>query len=499
MADDAVSDPDSGKVPPHVWRIACVVVFGALMSTLDTSLVNIGLHTIGADLHAGLGAVQWIASGYLLALAVSLPLCGWLVRRFGGAPVWIGAMIAFTITSALCAAATTLPMLIAMRVLQGLAAGLLLPAGQAIIGAAAGPKRLGRVMSVIGIAVVVAPAIGPTLGGLLLRWSSWEWLFLINVPLGILAVILGWRVIPRGDGGQAGSLDVRGLLLTALGLPLLVYGVTEVGQKGSIAAVSAWLPTLIGAGLLSTYVAVAHRRTHPILDLTMFRNRTFAAASVATAFNGAALFGTMLVLPLYFQQVHHQSVVSTGLSLILFGVGGMIAMPLAARFSERFGGGRVGFAAAVLAAVTSFPFIFLGDDPNMILLQALLLVRGFSIGLTAMPVITAAYATVRKNQLPDAAALINIAQRVGGSVGSALLAVVLSRAVANGLSSADAFQHTYAWLAATSVVAAVGAIGLLGIGPDINEQTLVDIDKKDDELRTAGDAYEELSSTNAND
>ncbi|WP_018178823.1 DHA2 family efflux MFS transporter permease subunit [Jongsikchunia kroppenstedtii] len=497
MESDAV-EADTGNVPRHVWRIAGVIVFGALMSTLDTSLVTIGLHTIGVDLHADLGAVQWIASGYLLALAVSLPVCGWLIRRFGGAPVWIGAMAAFTITSALCAAATTLPMLIAIRVLQGLAAGLLLPAGQAIIGAAAGPKRLGRVMSLIGIAVVVGPAIGPTVGGLLLRWSSWEWLFLINIPLGIMAVILGLRVIPRGDGGQAGPLDVRGLVLTALGVPLLVYGVTEIGEKGSVTAVSAWLPTLAGVVLLALYVVVARRSEHPILDLAVFRDRTFSAATIATAFNGAALFGTMLVLPLYFQQVRHESVVSTGVSLILFGVGGMIAMPVAAQLSERFGAGRIGFLGAALAAVTSFPFIFLSSDPNAILLQALLLIRGFAIGLTAMPVITAAYATVQRSQLPDAAALVNIAQRIGGSVGSAILAVVLYRATASGMNSADSFTQVFAWLAGTSVVAAISAVGLLRIGAERPTKTSV-VDIEYDELRIDMEADRKLSATKSND
>lgn len=194
----AATVPALEPIPARVWRVAGVVVFGAVMSMLDTSLVNIGLNSIATDLGAALDSAQWIASGYLLALAVTLPLCGWLGRQFGMDRVWLTALAGFTITSALCALAPNIGWLIGFRIAQGLAAGLLVPAGQTLLGQVAGPQRLGRVMSVVGIAVVAAPAIGPTVGGVMLANLDWEWLFLINIPFGLVAFVLGRRVLPRG-------------------------------------------------------------------------------------------------------------------------------------------------------------------------------------------------------------------------------------------------------------------------------------------------------------
>ena len=189
-----------------VWRLAWVIVFGAFTSGLDASLANIGLDTIRTDLHTTLDRVQWVSSGYLVALAVSLPICGWLGRRVGTGRLWLAALAAFTLASGLCAAAPGIGALVALRVVQGLAAGLLIPAGQTILGRAVGPGRLGRVMATLGIVVTVAPAIGPIVGAAVLHSLSWRWLFLINLPIGALGIALGLRYVPRGRGEAVAPL-----------------------------------------------------------------------------------------------------------------------------------------------------------------------------------------------------------------------------------------------------------------------------------------------------
>src|SRR5215469_6280356 len=191
-------------IPAAVWRLAAVVVLGAFMSNLDTSVVNVGLDRIGVGMHSTLGSAQWVASGYLLALAAAMPVTGWLTRRFGAGWLWLGTLAAFTLTSAACATASTMSELIMLRVLQGLAGGMLIPAGQVMLARAAGPARMGRVMSTVGVAVVLAPVVGPVVGGLLIS-ESWRWLFLINAPIGVAGLIAGFFVIPRTDGrGEAG-------------------------------------------------------------------------------------------------------------------------------------------------------------------------------------------------------------------------------------------------------------------------------------------------------
>lgn len=184
------------RIPGSVWRIATVVILGALMAGLDTSLVKVGPATIAHRLSASLADTQWITSGYLLALAATLPLCGWLTRRFGAGRTWLVAIGAFTVASALCAVAPTLPVLIGARLLQGAAAGILMPTGQSVMVRAAGRALLSRLTSTAGVALVIGPALGPGLGGLLISHAGWQWLFLVNVPVGVIAVIAGLR-IPR--------------------------------------------------------------------------------------------------------------------------------------------------------------------------------------------------------------------------------------------------------------------------------------------------------------
>ncbi|GAB2550516.1 DHA2 family efflux MFS transporter permease subunit [Nocardia heshunensis] len=457
----AVAPPaDSDKIPAHVWRTAAVVVFGAVMGMLDTSLVNIGLHTIGADLGASLSTIQWVASGYLLALGVSLTVCGWLARRVGVTRLWMGALVAFTITSGLCALAPTAGWLIVLRILQGLSAGLMIPAGQTILGQAAGPQRMGRVMGVVGIAVVGAPAIGPTIGGLMLANWSWEWLFLINIPLGLIGLALGLRYLPRTAGTEVQRLDVISVILAGGGVSAVVYGLSEVGTTGSATSLSVWLPVVLGLAGLGAFAARALRATRPLLDIRLFGNRAFRAATTAGSFAGGAMFGVMVLLPLYFQVLHGTGLIRTGVDLLSFGLGGVIMLPLGGRLTDRFGGGRVAVIGNFLIAAAVLPLAFLPVDANGILIQLLLFAAGLATAVGAMPLVSAAYGSVRHDQLPDATALVNIMQRVGGAIGVAIIAVILSRATASGWALVTGYHIAFGALAVLSLCASAASMVL---------------------------------------
>ncbi|WP_084484478.1 DHA2 family efflux MFS transporter permease subunit [Nocardia anaemiae] len=456
----AATAPALEPIPARVWRVAGVVVFGAVMSMLDTSLVNIGLNSIATDLGAALDSAQWIASGYLLALAVTLPLCGWLGRQFGTDRVWLTALAGFTVTSALCALAPNIGWLIGFRIAQGLAAGLLVPAGQTLLGQAAGPQRLGRVMSVVGIAVVAAPAIGPTIGGVMLANMDWEWLFLINIPFGLVAFVLGRRVLPRAEAtGNGGRFDAIGFALIGVGLSALVYGLGEFGSRGAISAPTVWVSVLVGVFALGLFVARSVRGGG-LLDVGLFRHPVFATANAANLFAGASLFGSMLLLPLYFQVLHREGLIATGLLLMSFGIGGVIALPVGGRLTDRYGGGVVAVVGSAVTVAATVPFALADAAMNPVVVQVLLLIRGVATGLTGVPIVAAAYASVRPEQLPDAASFVNILQRVGGSIGAALLAVVLYRAAAAGLPVDAGFRQAFWWLTAASVVSLVASLVL---------------------------------------
>src|ERR1700749_4203138 len=196
VSQDPPAQPEP-RIEPHVLRVAIVIILGAIMSVLDTTIVNVALHDLSSDLNASLGQIQWVITGYLLSLAAVIPITGWAVRRFSARKLYLIALVVFTLGSALCALATNSTELIAFRVLQGVGGGMLTPIGQMILVKAAGPRNLPKVMSLIGVPIVLAPVFGPTLGGLLLQSVGWEWIILINVPVGILALTMAWRLLPH--------------------------------------------------------------------------------------------------------------------------------------------------------------------------------------------------------------------------------------------------------------------------------------------------------------
>ncbi len=449
------------RIEPHVWRIAAVVVVGAIMSILDTTIVNVALDTLGRDLHSSLADIQWVATGYLLALAAVIPVSGWAAGRFGAKRLWLASVVLFTLGSALCGVAWSTGSLIAFRVLQGIGGGMIMPVGQMVLTRAAGPARLGRVMSVVGLAMILAPIFGPTIGGLMIDNLDWRWIFYVNVPVGIVGLAMGMRMLPSSEEGvQRTRLDRIGLALLTAGLPLLVYGLAEIGQHGSISSAQAYVPLLVGAAALIAFVAHALRAAEPLLDIRLFREPSFGAAAVTTFILGAGLFGAMIVMPLYFQLVRGEDAVTTGLLLIPQGVGAALAMPLAGRLSDRLGGGRLALAGLAVTLLTTIPFTALGASTSYLLIGAVMLGRGFGIGLTMMPAMTAAYSRLEPSDIAHATPQLNVLQRVGGSIGIALLTVVLQHGLGGAHSpdaAASAFGHTYLWVLGMTVIAAIPA------------------------------------------
>ncbi|WP_225729220.1 MULTISPECIES: DHA2 family efflux MFS transporter permease subunit [unclassified Nocardia] len=444
-------------IPTEVWRIAGVVVFGAVMSMLDSSLVNVGLQTITNRLDTDLGTAQGIVSGYLVALAIALPVCGWLGRRFGPRRVWLCALSIFTFSSGLCAVAPNVGFLIAARILQGLSGGLLMPTGQAILGQVAGPKRIGRVMSMVGIAVVAAPAIGPAIGGLTISIASWRWLFAINLPVGLIALTLGLRRLPRGQPNTPSTIDAAGFVIAALGLGLGIYGLSAVSTIKSMSNVSVWACLAASLAAIVVFTVRSLRRTDPLLNMRMFRSPVFATANAANLLTGISMFGLTTLQPLCFQLLYGDAPGRTGLLLLVYGLGALVALPLGGRVTDRFGGGIVSMTGCVLLIGSTVPFVFTGASVDLIVIEILLFIRGIAVGLTGMPLVSAAYAAVERSQMPDAAAFVNIMKRIGGAIGVALVAVVLYRAKMTGAPVSTGFAHAFTWMTAVTAASLIAS------------------------------------------
>ena len=452
-----------------VIRIGCAVVLGSIMSVLDTTIVNVALNTLSIDLHTSLDSIQWVVTAYLLALAAVIPISGWATRRFGTKRLYIGAIILFTLGSGLCGLAWSTTSLIAFRVLQGIGGGLILPVGQTALARAAGPRRIGRAMSMVGIPTVLAPIIGPTVGGLLLEHLSWHWIFYVNIPVGIVAVLVAVRFLPADRPEPAGRLDLTGLFLLAIGLPATIYGLAEI-QSGHTVR---WVASLVGGlALIAAFAWHASRVPEPLLDIRLYRKPTFVAASVATFCLGAAIFGAMILLPLYFQNVRGTDPVVTGLLLIPQGVGVAIAMGITGRLVDRMGGGIVALGGVTITALFTLPLVFIGAHTPYVWISATLVARGIGVGSSMMPSMAAAFAVLRPDEIHDASPQLNVIQRVGGSVGTAILAVILSHNVLDASASrggkppepaalARAFGDTFWWAVGITAAAAVPAAFLM--------------------------------------
>ncbi|MFG1999993.1 DHA2 family efflux MFS transporter permease subunit [Spirillospora sp. NPDC048911] len=460
----AAAMPPPARFSPELRRVIAALVLGGVLVMLDSTIVNIALHTLSAELDTTLAGVQWVVTAYTLAMGLVIPVSGWLARRAGARRLVVAATATFTVASLLCGLAQDPAQLIAFRVLQGLAGGLMMPVGQIILVRAAGPDRLPRVMAVLGLPMIMAPVVGPTLGGLLLEHASWEWIFLVNVPVGIVATWLAWRMLPSdGAGEKAGPLDVPGLALAAAGTVGLTYGLAEAGEPGGALAGAVWAGG--GAVLLALFVLRSLRVRRPLLDVRLFRNAGFAAASLASFTLSAAMFGGMILLPLYFQTVRHEDAVATGLLVAPQGLGAAAAMWASGRITERLGAGLTSLLGGLVAVVTTVPYVLVTEDVSYPLLALAMVGRGIGIGLSAMPPMTAAFQALSPAQIADASPQLTVLQRVGASVGTAIFAVALQQGLDGAGTAparqADAFGGAFGWVLAVTAVAVLPAVVLM--------------------------------------
>src|SRR5690348_3423901 len=261
------------KLDATVLKIAGVIVLGAIMSILDVTVVSVALPTFQTEFHASYAQVAWTMTGYTLALATVIPLTGWAADRFGTKRLYMLALLLFCAGSGSCAAAHSIGQLVGFRVLQGLGGGMLMPLGMTIMTRAAGPQRMGRLMAILGIPMLLGPICGPILGGWLIEAASWHWIFLINLPIGVVALCYAAWALPKDRPQPSESFDFLGMAMLSPGLALFLYGVSSLPATGTVTATKVWLPMLVGGLLVIGFVAYSFRPRHPLLDLRLFRNR----------------------------------------------------------------------------------------------------------------------------------------------------------------------------------------------------------------------------------
>jgi len=432
---------------PAVWKIAGVVLLGPLMTSLDATVVNVSLSTLSHELRAPLTTIQWVTSGYLLALSLILPLSGWLVDRIGAKRVYLGCFTAFTLTSMLCGLATSAEALITFRVLQGMAGGLIAPMAQMVIARVAG-RQVARVMGFMVMPVLIGPILGPVVAGAILQSAGWPWIFFINLPIGVLATVLAFWLLPKDDdAAYPRTFDLKGFLLLSPGLVLLLHSLESLGSNPGTARFSE-MELLVSLGFLAAFALHATRRGPlALIDVQLFRDRTFSAAAATQFLSNAVAFGGQMLLPLYLLMARNASPGSAGWLLAPAGLGMLLSYPMMGTLTERFGPRKVSSSGALLALMGTLPFALfgaLGLPASTVSIS--LFVRGLGLGAINLPSIASAYASIPKQTIPVATTALNIVQRLGGPVATTLLAIFLHARL--GVSPTDnkhAFAATF-WL-----------------------------------------------------
>lgn len=424
-------------VDPRVWRIGTVTVLGTVMSVLDTTIVNVALEPLGKALKATRGDIAWVVTAYLLAIAAVSPIAGWAGRRWGTRTVYLWSLALFTLGSLACGLAWDTASLVVARVLQGAGGALLMPIGQSIIVTAAGRENLGRVMGTLGVPTVLAPVVGPTLGGWLLETFSWRAIFLINLPIGVLAFVLALRMLPRDEGQPTYPLDVLGLVLGSVGVTTLTYGLSQpAGANPTIVRVGVIVPVAVGLAVLAAFARHALRREHPLLDLRLFKDRTYSLSSASVLVNGMTSLGGLILLPFYLQTVRHESATTTGLLVAPTAIGVVLLMRRSGTLTDRYGGGRVATIGTAIVVVSTLPLAWITDDSSYAFICTAMFFRGVGTALCGMPLMAAALRTIAPLKSGDATTQLFVLQRVGGALGTALFVVVLTRSGSFGTSYA---------------------------------------------------------------
>jgi EmrB/QacA subfamily drug resistance transporter len=464
MTEAAVERADAdAKLSPQVRMALTALIVGGIAAILDSTMVTLAIHTLVVKLRSSDGTIQWVTTGYLLAMAVAIPTTGWAEARWGGRRAWIGALLLFVLGSILSALSWNDASLIGFRILQGFAAGLIIPLIQTLAVRAAGGHPSSRLMATVSLPLALGPIFGPVIGGVILNWLSWRWLFLVNVPVIAVGLVLAMRFLPADrpvpDAARP-RLDVVGLALLAPALATILLGLSNLSEDGSIddAGVLVWL--LVGIALLAGFVAWALHRggRPPIVDIRLLRLRSLGSASAVLFTAGAAMYAATFLLPLYYQQLRGETVLHAGLILIPQGIGALAGRLVVGRLVDRFGGRTVTIASFLLAAAATVPFALAGPYTSQWWLGAVLLVRGLGIGAVLIPSMSVAYQDVPLAGIPHATMNTRIAQQVGASFGVAIVAVALQSQLAHGATSA--FQGAFWWAVGITIAATIPAIAL---------------------------------------
>jgi EmrB/QacA subfamily drug resistance transporter len=413
---------------PYKWIVAGVVIFGLFMTILDSTIVNIAIPQLQNVFGADLTSVQWVLTAYTLVQGVATPLTAFLALRFGQKRLYLFALAGFTVGSALCGFSLNLGMLIFFRMIQGAMGAFISPLAITLLWSEFPPNERGTAMGALGVPILLAPALGPTVGGYIVTFLGWQLIFFINVPIGILGIFLGSIFLREGQAGMRTPLDFPGFLCVSIGLASLLYGISDSSTDGW-GSTKVLIFLMIGLLMLALFVVIELRAVsqgrQPLLDLRVFANRPFTTSNIASVLVIFALYGGLFIIPIYLQNVRGLSAFQAGLLLLPQAFATMAATLVAGRLVDRIGVRGVIIPGLIILAFALWLFTGLGVYTPYGTIQQWLIVRSFALGFCFQPLIVSALSEIRPPQLPQATSVNTTLRFVTSSFAVAVMATLV--------------------------------------------------------------------------
>lgn len=426
------------KLPKEVTRVAWILVAGSLAPMLDSTMVNIALNKLMLDLHTTLSMIQWSVTGYVLAMAVAVPISGWLMDHFNGKKVFSLAVLAFGIFSFLSGISWNIDSFIVSRALQGFSGGILNLLVMSLAMQIMPEGKMGQLMAIVTTPMILGPILGPIIGGFIVQDLNWHWIFFVNVPVVIISILLNVKFLPDFKPFNAKSkMDWIGTILLAGVATSLIYGITK-GSENAKNFFNSQMLTFCGVGLVLIilyiiYDTIQHSQT--VMPLRFFKQKNFTAANVGIFIAGMATTGPMLLFPLFFQNIKDFTVIEAALILIPQGLGQLVSRPNIGRFIDLIGPRKVTLVSLAISLVGSLPFVFVQSNTNVIWLGIVLFIRGIGVGGIFMPLMSDIYIGIEKKDIPGASVAGRMIQNVGLSFGTAVISAVVTHVVTSEMPS----------------------------------------------------------------
>ncbi|MEI5675891.1 MULTISPECIES: MDR family MFS transporter [unclassified Nocardioides] len=429
-------DPVRPSLPPgvRVGPLVALLVGSAFVVILNETIMGVALPELMREFRVEATAAQWLTTAFLLTMAVVIPITGWLLRRFTLRQVFLAAMISFSIGTALAGAAPTFEVLVAARVVQAVGTALMMPLLMTTILTIVEPERRGRMMGTISIVISVAPAVGPTISGIVLDQLDWRWMFWLVLPIALLSLALGAAWVRNVTEPVRAPLDVLSVVLSALAFGGLVYGLSSIGEAASgHTPVSPWVPLVVGAAALAAFVwRQLALRERALLDVRTFASRTFAVAVALVAVSMMALFGTLILLPIYLQSVLGLSTLEAGLVLLPGGLAMGLLAPIVGRLFDRVGPRPLVAPGAAIASVALWLMTTFDPGSTQAVVIAVHVLLSVGLALMFTPLMTSALGSLPQHLYSHGSATVSTLQQVAGAAGTALFVTVMTRGQVSG-------------------------------------------------------------------